>query len=38
MNRVGVMCDLSHVGSKTSEEVILESKNRCATRIVCRPV
>lgn len=26
MNRVGIMCDLSHVGSKTSEEVILESK------------
>ncbi|OMH39314.1 dipeptidase [Motiliproteus sp. MSK22-1] len=26
MNRVGVLCDLSHVGSKTSEEVILESK------------
>ena len=26
MNRVGVMCDLSHVGSKTSEEVILASK------------
>jgi membrane dipeptidase len=26
MNRVGVMCDLSHVGSKTSEEVILESR------------
>jgi membrane dipeptidase len=26
MNRVGVMCDLSHVGSKTSEEVILTSK------------
>ncbi|MFL1453076.1 dipeptidase [Marinobacter sp. GN3S48] len=25
MNRVGIMCDLSHVGSKTSEEVILES-------------
>ncbi len=23
MNRVGVMCDLSHVGSRTSEEVIL---------------
>ena len=22
MNRVGIMCDLSHVGSKTSEEVI----------------
>ncbi|MRI33156.1 peptidase M19 [Endozoicomonas sp. OPT23] len=26
MNRVGVMCDLSHVGPKTSEEVILASK------------
>ena len=26
MNRVGVMCDLSHVGPRTSEEVILESK------------
>ena len=26
MNRVGVLCDLSHVGSKTSEEVILASK------------
>ncbi|WP_295041340.1 membrane dipeptidase, partial [Salinicola sp.] len=26
MNRVGMMCDLSHVGSKTSEEIILESK------------
>lgn len=26
MNRVGIMCDLSHVGGKTSEEVILESK------------
>ncbi|EWG98858.1 dipeptidase [Halomonas sp. BC04] len=26
MNRVGIMCDLSHVGSKTSEEVILESQ------------
>lgn len=26
MNRVGVMCDLSHVGAKTSEEVILESR------------
>ncbi|WP_458526761.1 dipeptidase [Onishia taeanensis] len=25
MNRVGIMCDLSHVGGKTSEEVILES-------------
>ncbi|WP_407657219.1 dipeptidase [Litorivicinus lipolyticus] len=26
MNRVGVLCDLSHVGPKTSEEVILSSK------------
>lgn len=26
MNQFGVMCDLSHVGAKTSEEVILESK------------
>jgi len=26
MNRVGVLIDLSHVGSKTSEEIILESK------------
>ncbi|WP_425545138.1 dipeptidase [Cocleimonas flava] len=30
MNRVGVLCDLSHVGSKTSEEVILESKQPVA--------
>jgi membrane dipeptidase len=26
MNRVGIMCDLSHVGSRTSEEVILASE------------
>ncbi|PWI33564.1 peptidase M19 [Vibrio albus] len=26
MNRVGVMCDLSHVGEKTSKEVILASE------------
>ena len=26
MNRVGILIDLSHVGSKTSEETILESK------------
>ncbi len=25
MNRVGIMCDLSHVGAQTSREVILES-------------
>lgn len=25
MNRVGILCDLSHVGSKTSEDVILTS-------------
>ena len=26
MNRVGILCDLSHVGSTTSRDVILESK------------
>ena len=26
MNRVGILCDLSHVGPKTSEDVILASK------------
>jgi membrane dipeptidase len=26
MNRVGILCDLSHVGARTSEEVILASK------------
>jgi membrane dipeptidase len=26
MNKVGIMCDLSHVGAKTSKEVILASK------------
>jgi membrane dipeptidase len=26
MNRLGIMCDLSHVGAKTSEDVILASK------------
>ncbi|OEY65451.1 dipeptidase [Marinobacter sp. X15-166B] len=30
MNRVGIMCDLSHVGAQTSREVILES-----TKPVC---
>ena len=30
MNRVGVLCDLSHVGSKTSEEIILHSTQRVA--------
>lgn len=30
MNRVGMMCDLSHVGSKTSHDVILESKKPVA--------
>jgi len=27
MNRVGIMCDLSHVGPKTSEDVIATSEN-----------
>jgi membrane dipeptidase len=30
MNRVGILCDLSHVGAKTSEDVILESKKPVA--------
>ena len=30
MNRVGMLCDLSHVGPKTSEEVIRASKNPVA--------
>lgn len=30
MNRVGIMCDLSHVGSKTSEDVIRTSKKPVA--------
>jgi membrane dipeptidase len=30
MNRVGIMCDLSHVGAQTSEDVILASKKPVA--------
>ena len=30
MNRVGILCDLSHVGAKTSEDVILASKKPVA--------
>ncbi len=30
MNRLGILCDLSHVGPKTSEEAILASKKRVA--------
>ncbi len=30
MNRVGILCDLSHVGSNTSRDVILESKKPVA--------
>ena len=30
MNRVGILCDLSHVGPKTSEDVILASKQPVA--------
>ena len=38
MNQVGIMCDLSHVGSKTSEEVILESKKPvCYSHPAVRP-
>ncbi len=30
MNRVGILCDLSHVGAKTSEDVILASRKPVA--------
>jgi membrane dipeptidase len=30
MNRLGILCDLSHVGAKTSEDVIEASKRPCA--------
>ena len=30
MNRVGILCDLSHVGAKTSEDVIKASRKPCA--------
>ena len=30
MNRLGILCDLSHVGAKTSEDVIKASKQPCA--------
>jgi len=30
MNRLGILCDLSHVGPKTSEDAILASKQRVA--------
>ena len=30
MNRLGILCDLSHVGAKTSEDAILASKQRVA--------
>jgi len=30
MNRVGILCDLSHVGARTSEEVIRQSKRPVA--------
>jgi membrane dipeptidase len=30
MNRLGILCDLSHVGPKTSEDVILASNQRVA--------
>lgn len=35
MNRLGVLCDLSHVGSKTVEDVILASKRPVAFTHVC---
>lgn len=35
MNRVGIMCDLSHVGSKSSEDVIKASKKPVCYSHVC---
>ena len=35
MNRVGILCDLSHVGPKTCEDVILASKMPVAFTHVC---
>jgi membrane dipeptidase len=35
MNRLGILCDLSHVGSKTGEDVILASKRPVAFTHVC---
>lgn len=35
MNRLGILCDLSHVGPKTTEDVILTSKKPVAFTHVC---
>ncbi len=35
MNRVGIMCDLSHVGSKSSNDVILASKKPVCYSHIC---
>lgn len=35
MNRLGILCDLSHVGPKTCEDVILASKKPVAFTHVC---
>jgi membrane dipeptidase len=35
MNRVGIMCDLSHVGSKSSEDVIRTSKKPVCYSHIC---
>lgn len=35
MNRVGIMCDLSHVGSKSSKDVILASKKPVCYSHIC---
>jgi membrane dipeptidase len=35
MNRVGIMCDLSHVGSKSSEDVIRASKKPVCYSHIC---
>jgi membrane dipeptidase len=35
MNRLGILCDLSHVGPKTTEEVIIYSKKPVAFTHIC---
>src|SRR5215469_14762268 len=37
MNRLGIMCDLSHVGAKTSEDVILASNFEEARNVLALP-
>ena len=38
MNRVGMLCDLSHVGPVTTRDVILASRMPSASPIACPPL